>query len=92
MTIRLQGHVLMFEQKGARTLEMDPDHSDLFNLKQVACLNLRFVTNTQGKVVELAVIYPLSGPTARSNPDASAERHLFFARIIASFVRRQGDQ
>ena len=68
MTIRLQGHVLMFEQKGARPLEMVPDHADLFNLKQVARLNLRFVTNTQGKVVELALIYPDEVNLAKRKP------------------------
>jgi hypothetical protein len=68
MTIRLQGHVLMFEQKGARPLEMVPDHADLFNLKQVARLHLRFVTNTQGKVVELALIYPDEVNLAKRKP------------------------
>jgi CubicO group peptidase (beta-lactamase class C family) len=68
ITIRLQGHVLMFEQKGARPLEMVPDHADLFNLKQVARLNLRFVTNTQGKVVELALIYPDEVNLAKRKP------------------------
>jgi hypothetical protein len=55
LTIRLQGHVLMFEQKGQRPLELVPDRDDGFNLKQDTHLSLRFVSNPQGKVVELAL-------------------------------------
>ena len=47
---------------------MVPDHDDFFNLKQVARLNLRFVTNTQGKVVELALINPDEINLAKRKP------------------------
>jgi hypothetical protein len=46
----------MFEQKGQRPLELVPDRDDGFNLKQDTDLSLRFVTDTQGKAVELALI------------------------------------
>ena len=48
----------MFEQKGARPEELVPDRDDGFNLKQATSLSLRFVTNTRGKVVALALNYP----------------------------------
>jgi CubicO group peptidase (beta-lactamase class C family) len=53
LTIRLQGHVLIFERNGERPLELLPDRDNGFHLKQDTHLSLRFVTNTQGKVVAL---------------------------------------
>jgi hypothetical protein len=53
LTIRLQGHILIFERKGQRPLKLVPDCDDGFILKQDTHLSLRFVTNTQGKVVAL---------------------------------------
>jgi len=34
LTIRLRGHVLLFEQKGQRPLELVPDRDDGFNLNR----------------------------------------------------------
>jgi hypothetical protein len=56
-TIRLRGNALFFEQNGARPVEMVPDRDDGFNLKHRNYLSVRFVTDTQGKVVRLDLIY-----------------------------------
>jgi CubicO group peptidase (beta-lactamase class C family) len=58
VTIRLQGHALLFEQKGAPATELVPDRGDEFNLKRAAGLSIRFVTDAKGKVVELALNTP----------------------------------
>ncbi len=58
LTIRLQGHVLMLEEKGAQPVELIPDRDDGFNLKRRVGLSLRFVTDDQGKVKELALSTP----------------------------------
>ena len=67
-TIRLRGHALLFEQKGARPMELVPDRDDGFNLKDTNYLSVRFVTDTQGTVVELALIYPDEVNLARRKP------------------------
>jgi CubicO group peptidase (beta-lactamase class C family) len=58
VTVRLQGHVLMFEQKGAPPVELIPDRDDEFNLKRVSGLSVRFVSDRSGKVLELALNTP----------------------------------
>jgi CubicO group peptidase (beta-lactamase class C family) len=55
VTVRLQGHVLMFEQKGAQPRELVPDRDDEFNLKGLSGLSVRFVSDRNGKVLELAL-------------------------------------
>jgi CubicO group peptidase (beta-lactamase class C family) len=68
VTVRLQGHVLMFEQKGARPVELAPDRDDEFNLKRRTGLSVRFVTDGHGKVVELALNTPDGVFTAKRKP------------------------
>jgi CubicO group peptidase (beta-lactamase class C family) len=58
VTVRLQGHVLLFEQKGARPVELVPDRDDEFNLKRLSGLSVRFVSDRSGKVLELAFNTP----------------------------------
>ncbi|HZW34487.1 MAG TPA: DUF3471 domain-containing protein, partial [Isosphaeraceae bacterium] len=58
VTVRLQGHVLMFEQKGARPRELVPDRDDEFNLKGLSGLSVHFVSDRSGKVLELAFNTP----------------------------------
>jgi CubicO group peptidase (beta-lactamase class C family) len=58
LTIRLQGHVLMLEQKGAPATELVPDRNDEFNLKRTSGVSLRFVSDGKGKVVEMALTTP----------------------------------
>jgi hypothetical protein len=48
----------MFEQKGARAVELVPDRDDSFNLKHRTGLSVRFVGDGKGKVVEMAVDTP----------------------------------
>jgi hypothetical protein len=68
VTIRLQGHVLMFEQKGARPVELVPDRDDEFNLKRRTGLSARFVTDGKGKVVEMALSTPDGVFSAKRKP------------------------
>jgi CubicO group peptidase (beta-lactamase class C family) len=68
LTIQLQGHVLILEQKGGRPVELVPDRDDEFNLKRPAGTSVRFVTNAQGKAVELALSVPDGVFTARRKP------------------------
>ena len=59
-------------------MELVPDRDDGFNLKTGHDLSLRFVTDTQGKVVELALNYPDEG----SFGQAEAVRHVPSSRQI----------
>src|SRR5262249_29624867 len=68
VTIQLQGHVLMFEQKGARSIELVPDRDDEFNFKRRGGLSVRFVTDRQGKVVEMALSTPGGVFSAKRKP------------------------
>jgi hypothetical protein len=47
---------------------MVPDRNGGFNLKHMNYLSVRFVTNTQGKVIELALIYPDEVNLAKRKP------------------------
>ncbi len=68
VTVHLQGHVLFFEQKGARSMELVPDRDDEFNLKRATGLSVRFVTDARGKVTELALSTPDGVFSARRKP------------------------
>jgi CubicO group peptidase (beta-lactamase class C family) len=68
LTIRLQGHVLMFEQKGARARELVPDRDDEFNVKRLEGLSIRFVADANGKLVAMALATPDGVFTAQRKP------------------------
>jgi CubicO group peptidase (beta-lactamase class C family) len=58
VVIRLEGHALKFQQRRAPAVELIPDRDDEFNLKGATGLSIRFVTDNQGKVSELALSTP----------------------------------
>ncbi len=68
VTVRLQGHVLFFAQKGASPVELIPDRDDEFNLKQLTGLSVRFITDAKGKVTEAALSTPGGVFSARRKP------------------------
>jgi CubicO group peptidase (beta-lactamase class C family) len=68
VTVRLQGHVLFFEQKGAPPMELTPDRDDEFNLKRLSGLSVRFITDAKGKVNELAFSTPDGVFSAQRKP------------------------
>jgi CubicO group peptidase (beta-lactamase class C family) len=68
VTIHLQGQVLFFEQKGARSMELAPDRDDEFNLKRITGLSVRFVTDAHGKVTEMALSTPDGVFSAKRKP------------------------
>jgi CubicO group peptidase (beta-lactamase class C family) len=67
-TVRLQGHTLMFQQAGGSPVELIPDRNDEFNLKKMTGVSLRFVTDAQGKVTEVAVSTDDGVFTAKRKP------------------------
>jgi len=67
-TIRLQGHALIFQQAGGPPVELIPDRNDEFNLKKTPGVSVRFVTDAQGKVNEIAVSTDDGVFTARRKP------------------------
>jgi hypothetical protein len=67
-TVRLQGHSLFLEQKGAPPTELVPDRDDEFNLKRAAGLSIHFVTDALGKVTEMALSTPDGVFSAKRKP------------------------
>jgi hypothetical protein len=68
VTVRLQGHVLMFEQKDARPVELVPDRDDEFNVKRRPTLSVKFIADGHGTVVELALSTPDGVFSAKRKP------------------------
>jgi CubicO group peptidase (beta-lactamase class C family) len=58
LTIRLQGDVLFLDQKGRPPLELVPDRNDEFNVKLATGISLKFVSDQDGKVGEIAISRP----------------------------------
>jgi CubicO group peptidase (beta-lactamase class C family) len=54
-TVRLQGNVLVFQQAGGPPVELIPDRNDGFDLKRRAGTSIRFITDPQGRVTEMAL-------------------------------------
>jgi CubicO group peptidase (beta-lactamase class C family) len=67
-TIRLQGHVLTFKQGEGAPVELIPDRNDGFNLKRQAGTSIRFVTDAQGRVTEMALSSDDGVFTAKRKP------------------------
>jgi CubicO group peptidase (beta-lactamase class C family) len=67
-TVRVQGHVLILQQKGARPSELVPDRDDEFNVKRTTGVSVRFISDAQGKVVEMAVSTPAGVFSAKRKP------------------------
>jgi CubicO group peptidase (beta-lactamase class C family) len=68
MTIRLQGDVLVLDQKGRPSQELTPDRNDEFNVKLATGLSLRFLTDKDGKVEEIALSTPSGVFKAKRKP------------------------
>ena len=56
------------EQKGAPPRELVPDHDDEFDLKRLTGLSVRFITDANGKVNELALSTPDGVFSAQRKP------------------------
>jgi CubicO group peptidase (beta-lactamase class C family) len=58
LTVRLKGNVLALEAKGQAIRELVPDRADGFTIKGVSAVNVRFVSDKDGKVTEATLVQP----------------------------------
>jgi CubicO group peptidase (beta-lactamase class C family) len=69
VSVRLEGTILLLEQKGQPSVTLLPDRDDGFNLKGQSSASIRFLTDATGKVSEMALDSAAGVFTAkRKNP------------------------